>query len=289
MHRCSHKNQSIELGQGVANACRALTRLLALSLTAFSTFAWSLPVPSYADLQTFKGRAYFKDENIWIYTKEFAATFQMPPQWVSDKMHGAEAIAFRIQPGALDCGLAGQADACRRNERCITDVYIDEGKHPLPWSTEQSADWLPLTDSSRWLYRVADGAPGRPALPPGVERPAVHSLMPWLDLQAKAAAMYYEDSAYKEDHGRTTQLLGYKRRVVGNLTMLSFYYRCLSRNKKPYTSFRLELRKDGSGTPVLKRYHEFRIPESFEERIDALLDVQRRKDEAAFKQLLNIK
>ncbi len=263
--------------------------VLLIALIVISNSAAAQPVPTYSDLQTFKGRAYFKDENIWIYTKEFAATFQMPPQWISDKMHGAEAIAFRIQPGELDCGLAGRPDACRRNDRCVTDVYIDESRYPLPWGTEQSADWLPLVDSSRWLYRITDGTPGRPALPSGVQRPAVHSLMPWIDLGVKEAAMYYEDSAYKEDHGRTTQLLGFKRRLAGNLTMLSFHYRCLSRNKKPYTSFRLELRKDGSGTPVLKRYHEFRIPDSFEERIDQLLDVQRRKDEAGFKRLLNIK
>ena len=71
--------------------------------------------------------------------------------------------------------------------------------------------------------------------------------------------------------------------------MLSFHYRCLSRTRKPYTSFRLELRKDGSGTPVLKRYHEFRIPESFEERIDQLLGSQRHKDETELKRLLNIR
>ena len=99
--------------------------------------------------------------------------------------------------------------------------------------------------------------------------------------------MYYEDSAYKEDHGRTTQLIGFKRHLVGSLTMLSFHYRCLSRTRKPYTSFRLELRKDGSGSPVLKRYHEFRIPESLEAQIDQLLDIQRHKDEADFKRFLN--
>ena len=266
---------------------RKQAMLLALGLLFQSTIVWALPVPTYAELQTYKGRAYFKDENIWIYTKEFAAAFGMPLQWASERMYGAEAIAFRIQPAELDCGLAGRADACRRNERCITDVYIDEDKYPLPWSTDQSADWLPLTDSSRWLYRVTDGIPGRPPLPSGVQRPAVHSLMPWVDLQAKVGAMYYEDSAYKEDHGRTTQLIGFKRHLVGSLTMLSFHYRCLSRTRKPYTSFRLELRKDGSGSPVLKRYHEFRIPESLEAQIDQLLDIQRHKDEADFKRFLN--
>lgn len=280
-------NRQTKLHGSLTYSGRELARLLALSLVLLSTIVWALPVPTYAELQAYKGRAYFKDESIWIYTKEFAATFRMPSQWVSERMHGAEAIAFRIQPAELDCGLAGRADACRRNDRCITDVYIDEDKYPLPWSTDQSADWLPLTDSSRWLYRMTDGIPGRPPLPSGVQRPAVHSLMPWVDLQAKVVAMYYEDSAYKEDHGRTTQLIGFKRHLVGSLTMLSFHYRCLSRTRKPYTSFRLELRKDGSGSPVLKRYHEFRIPESLEAQIDQLLDIQRHKDEADFKRFLN--
>jgi hypothetical protein len=268
---------------------KVITCILALACAALSGVSFAQSVPTYAQLQTFKGQAYVKDENIWMYTKEFAKTFRLPDEWISDKLVGIDAVAFRIQAAELDCGLARRADACRRIERCVTDVYIDETKHPLPWSSDQTADWLPLTDSARWLYRAEDGAPGRPYLPPGVQRPAIHSLMPWLDTKSGKAVMYYEDSAYQEDHGASVQLLGYKRRLSGTLSMLSFDYRCVSRNKKPFTTFRLELRQNGSGTKVLRRYHEFRIPDQFEQRIDTRTDVQRHKDEAQFKQLLNVK
>ena len=38
------------------------------------------------------------DPNIYVYTPEFAKRFQMPMQWVSDDLKGADAVAFRVMP-----------------------------------------------------------------------------------------------------------------------------------------------------------------------------------------------
>lgn len=263
--------------------------LAAICLIALSP-AWARPVPNYTNLQTFKGQAYYKDENIWIYTKEFAQAFGMPDQWVSNKLVGVEAIVFRVEAAELTCGLVGRADVCTRNERYVTEVYVDEVKHPLPWSGEQTADWLPITDSSGWLYRASDGIPARPYLPANVKPPTIHTLMPWVNQASGRVAMYYEDSSYTEPNTNHLQLLAYKRKLSGHLTMLKFNYRSNARDKKKaFTAFRLELRKNGIGTAVLKRYHEFRIPEEFERRIDDIVEAHRRKDNVQYKRLLNLK
>lgn len=247
-------------------------------------------IHSYASSQTYKGQAYFKDENTWIYTPAFARMFRLPEQWISNELVGIEAAAFRIQPGDLNCGLAGKASNCRRWDQCITDVYIDESRHPLPWSTNQTADWLPTWDSARWLFRAEDGAPGVPYLEPGAIRPAAErTLVPWVDKKTGKVAMYYAETTQESGRGEAIRLLGYKRNILGNLTQLTFNYRCLWWNEKPYTPFRLELRKKGSSSPILRLYHEFRLPASFEKQIDTRLAEKNRREEMQFKQLLNVK
>ncbi|MDI9334813.1 MAG: hypothetical protein QM533_10600 [Cytophagales bacterium] len=101
--------------------------------------------------QTFDGTSFLKDNNVWIYTKEFADTFGMPAAGIG-AIQGAEAAAFRVEDtGYKLCGMGGKAENCMNSSRYILDVYIDERKTPLPWATDQKADWLGTYNSLHWL------------------------------------------------------------------------------------------------------------------------------------------
>ena len=74
------------------------------------------------------------DPNVYVYTSEFANRFQMPNQWISADLKGAEAVAFRVVPSYKSCGWGGNPQTCREDEvRCEMDVYFDHKKQALPW------------------------------------------------------------------------------------------------------------------------------------------------------------
>lgn len=74
------------------------------------------------------------DPYIYVYSPEFAKTFKMPDEWVSQDLKGADAIAFRVIPDYATCGWGGEAKACRTDMMsCNMDIYFDKQKNPLPW------------------------------------------------------------------------------------------------------------------------------------------------------------
>ena len=124
--------------------------------------------------QTFDGQAYFKDNNVWVYTKEFADVFGMPAKYIED-IQGIAAAAFRIEDSSYEeCGFGGQATACRKVEQCLIDLYFDESKTPLPWANEIKSQWLPWYSSTRWLRPLEKGEKPygmtSPETPPNVIR-----------------------------------------------------------------------------------------------------------------------
>ena len=58
-------------------------------------------------------QAHEVDPNVYVYTAEFARRFQMPPQWVSEELVGADAVAFRVVAAEKTCGWVGNPQACR--------------------------------------------------------------------------------------------------------------------------------------------------------------------------------
>lgn len=92
------------------------------------------------------------DPNIYVYTPEFAKRFQMPMQWVSDDLKGADAVAFRVMPYYKSCGWGGDPKACREDEvRCHMDVYFDYKKNPLPWDERMRPTDLDFDTTSQWF------------------------------------------------------------------------------------------------------------------------------------------
>jgi len=147
--------------------------------------------------QTFGGQAFRKDNNIWVYTKEFADLFGMPQQYIED-VQGVAAAAFRIEDTSYqECGFGGREDACRKVEECVLDLYFDETKHPLPWATDIKMQWLPGASSMIWL-RPLDVRSERPhgtlavEPPPGIIRNkgGYSAFIPFADPVSKVEASF---------------------------------------------------------------------------------------------------
>lgn len=121
----------------------------AISLSAFSDDGQS----NWEKKHLFQGRGtYDKDPNEWIYSKQFSQKFGMPEKWVSDQLKGVEALAFRVATMPYStCGYGGQADRCAPAVSCILDIYVDETKHPLPWTDETAAGFSTRFSSAYFL------------------------------------------------------------------------------------------------------------------------------------------
>lgn len=67
-----------------------------------------------------------RDPWLWVVTPEFAQRFCMPPEFVSEELKGAEAVAFRLlrKNDEENCGFGGNADACFGETVLRFDVYI---------------------------------------------------------------------------------------------------------------------------------------------------------------------
>ena len=73
------------------------------------------------------GKARFaQDPFLWVVTPEFAKRFCMPPEFVSNDLKGAEAVAFRIvnKSDDVNCGLGGNPTVCAGNIELRFEVYI---------------------------------------------------------------------------------------------------------------------------------------------------------------------
>jgi hypothetical protein len=92
------------------------------------------------------------DPNIYVYNAEFAKRFQMPLEWVSDELKGADAVAFRVVPGYKTCGWGGNPQACREDEvRCEMDLYFDHQRNPLPWDERMKSSDQNYYRASAWF------------------------------------------------------------------------------------------------------------------------------------------
>lgn len=248
----------------------------------------------YVINQTFDGQSFFKDNNVWVYTPKFAETFGMPLEGIDAGLKGIEAAAFRIEDtGYQLCGMGGKAENCKDNYRCVIDIYVDETKHPLPWATEQQADWLSIYNSSYWLRTPNDWV-ARVKVPSGVKPNVAVSggVRPFADPETHREANYFQNGSASGNGDLDYNLVsvfGFKKNVISGLTIVSLYHNCSNRNnQKPIVTFRLESREQ-IASPTLKRFHEFQLPQSFNNKIEAQLQARQTRDRDYYKNLLNLK
>ena len=230
--------------------------------------------------QTFDRAAFFKDNNVWVYNKEFADLFGMPAKFI-EGVQGIAAAAFRIEDTSFQqCGFGGRADACRKVEECLLDLYFDESKTPLPWATEIKSQWQPAYASMRWLRPLdpKERPHGTLAVEPApgiIRNETLHGQMiPFADPVSKREAIFTSnkgDAAAGEEtvSGGSMALIGYTRDFYKGLSVVNLQFGCGTVNRKQL-NLRLDAKKSGAYEPPIARFNRIVLPEGFVERVNEL-------------------
>lgn len=244
---------------------------------------------NYSINQTFDGEAFFKDNNVWVYTSKFAETFGMPKDGIDDQLKGIEAAAFRIEDANYKlCGMGGRADNCKKQTNCMLDVYVDEVKIQLPWAVEYTSDFESRYASLRWLktdsFRPIVGEP-----PQFIKRSSIHpgGLGAWGDKSSQWEAFFVNDmgSNIKGQISGGVVVSAYKRNAINGLTMITFNQGCLRSTQKNTLQYFLDARIDLSQKALIKRYFEFELPERFMQKIDSKTNLNTAQEKEYFKKL----
>lgn len=242
--------------------------------------------------QTFGGQAFYKDNNVWVYTKEFADLFGMPAQYI-EAVQGVAAAAFRIEDSSFqDCGFGGRADACRKVEQCLIDLYFDESKTPLPWASEIKTQWLPWYSSMRWLRPLdpKERPHGTLAIDPpsGVIRnETLHGqVVPFADPVTWREAIFTSNRSASGDDEAVSGamgIIGYTRDFYKTLSVVSLQFGCGGSLRKR-VNIRLDAKRDVFDEPIA-RFNRIVLPEGFVQRIKDLQKEQSDKDAIFYRSL----
>lgn len=252
--------------------------------------------------QSFQGSAYFKDDNIWIYNREFADTFGMPLAGVAD-LKGAVAVAFRVETmNYRMCGFGGQDENCMAVTRPILDIYIDESKTPLPWATDQQADWLGIHSSVRWLRQAVDTPQGwrvgstmpspKGSIPNSTYRNYFSSLRPHMDAQTKQELVWFVNNGsdrikdlVNNGGNNFLPLLAYRRQTLVGLSVLSFQ---LGNSATPGSPRELTIRLQAEWPelqPLVNPHIQFVLPATFVEAMKVLGQAKKEADNKFYRNL----
>ena len=243
--------------------------------------------------QTFDGQAFFKDNNVWVYTKEFADLFGMPAKHIED-VQGIAAAAFRIEDTSFQqCGFGGRADACRKVEECLLDLYFDESKTPLPWATEVKSQWQPAYASTRWLRPLsrAERPHGTLAVEPApgiIRNETLHGQMvPFADPVSKREAIFTTNANVGDSSNWSMSgamaLIGYTRGFYKNLSVVNLQFGCRTFTRKT-VDIRLDSKKQVFDPPIAE-FNRVKLPEGFAQRIKDLQQAQSDKNAIFYRSL----
>ncbi|WP_296443460.1 hypothetical protein [Rhodoferax sp. UBA5149] len=242
--------------------------------------------------QTFDRQAFFKDNNVWVYNKEFADLFGMPAKYI-EGVQGIAAAAFRIEDTSFQqCGFGGRADACRKVEECLLDLYFDESKTPLPWATDIKSQWQPAYASMRWLRPLdpKERPHGTLAVEPApgiIRNETLHGQMiPFADPVSKREAIFTSNTWAKgdeEDISGAMGVIGYINDFYRKLSVVNLQFGCSSFSRKSI-NLRLDAKRDVFDKPIA-RFNRIVLPEGFVQRIKDLQKAQSDKNAIFYRSL----
>lgn len=111
------------------------------------------PLGNYAGHRPGKVR-YAKDRYLWAVTAAFAKAYCMPPEFVSEELKGAEAVAFKLVPGGFgeNCGFGGKAEVCSQGVDLRFEIYISRDVK-LPVKNEVDFSINPEYDSATLISK----------------------------------------------------------------------------------------------------------------------------------------
>lgn len=239
--------------------------------------------------QTFDGRAFFKDNNVWVYTKDFADLFGMPAKYIED-VQGIAAAAFRIEDTSYqECGFGGRVDACRKVEQCLIDLYFDESKTQLPWASEMKSQWLPWNSSMRWLRTVGPNPAHRAEVPVGVipNETLKGALVPFADPVSRREAIFTSNTWVSGDDeaiAGSMAIIGYTRDFYKTLSVVSLQFGCSPFVRKQ-VNIRLDAKKSGAFEAPIARFNRIVLPQDFVQRIKELQRAQSEKNAVFYRSL----
>jgi|JI10StandDraft_1071094.scaffolds.fasta_scaffold76467_3 hypothetical protein len=243
--------------------------------------------------QTFDGRSFLKDNNVWVVNRDFADLFGMPAAFIDD-VQGVAAAAFRIEDTSYQrCGMGGRADNCMRVEHCLLDLYFDEAKTPLPWATDIRSYWVPHYSSLPWLRSQdpKERPHGMLAIEPapGVLRNETFqsAVIPFADPTSKRQAIFLTNSGVQQSspHMSGSQaIMGYTRDYYRGLSVVSLQHSCLVTSRKT-VDIQLEAKVSGVFDPPIARFNRVQLPESFVTRINQLLKTNSDRNAAFYRSL----
>jgi hypothetical protein len=92
---------------------------------------------------------YTKDHFLWVVTPEFAQRYCMPPEFVSNELKGAEAVAFTISENRDEerCGFNGVEEKCGFAKSLRFELYFKSGT-PLPMKVDTTLALVPRAPSA---------------------------------------------------------------------------------------------------------------------------------------------
>ena len=236
--------------------------------------------------QTFDRSAFYKDNNIWVYNKEFADLFGMPAKYI-EGVQGIAAAAFRIEDASYqECGFGGQENACRKVEQCLIDLYFDETKTPLPWATQIQSQWLPWYSSGRWLRPLDKNEKPygmtSPDTPAGIIRNETLTtpIVAFADPISKRQAIFTTNASASGDAEAVSgsmPLIGYTRNFYKNLSIVNLQFGCTASLRKSI-NIRLDAKKSSAYEEPIARFNRIVLPESYVQKIKETIQAQSDKN-----------
>lgn len=246
--------------------------------------------------QTFDGRVFRKDQNVWAYDKAFADLFGMPEKHI-DAVQGVAAVAFRIEDrNILECGYGGKESNCRKIEDCVLDLYFDESKTPLPWATDLKSQWLPRSSSMSWLRPQDPKERPHGVLaqdpPPGVKRnQTLHGqVIPFADPISKTEAIFSSNittnSAKMDDASWAHAILGYTKDFYKSLSVVSLQTICYPTSRSNINIY-LDAKVSGIYEAPIAKFNRIALPEGFVRRINEALKANSDRNAAFYRSLFS--
>lgn len=236
---------------------------------------------------------FWRDTNIWVYTKEVAQRSGMPLEWASDELKGVAAAAWRMEPDSKgpQCGWGGNPKACKWDAQCVLELYFDRQAHQLPWDVRMPLadfDWQGIPTAFHFLPAqgwapATNGDRSRGSLKsPNFPTLASHS--PFSDPKTGD-----ELGFAREGNEAKRKVIAYDREIHSRYVFVRLEDGC-GRSKLIWTNGEvLQLRRlEGLGVALKSPvFHEIRLPHAWIERIRGLTDQNWQRDNDFYKNIWN--
>jgi hypothetical protein len=186
--------------------------------------------------------AYQEDINVWVYTEDFAERFGMPQKWVSEKLNGAYAAAYRVEIASTRMMFPHKGENVSQPvRRCVLDLFLPDDAN-IPWANKNVAGmWWYTPDAPTYLI------PQRPQDKEWQWRP--------VGLKGRAIIRYS-----KAGYGGL-KVVKFKRRLYPGVNYISFNMNCTAPGKNlSHVEF---LPKGASPKKQKKPNYKVRLPKTF--------------------------